>query len=520
VGLARALLGIAFALGAPGLATADVPPSELDADPPVESDADAEPVQSDADADPPVQSDADSAVQSDADSAVPSDADPPVQSDADAEPVQAHADAEPVQSDTDADAEPVDADSDPDPVSIEATTPPVAVEDVPPEEQGNAFQPIEWFVLPLVGYSSDIGFGGALLGMVQHNDGEHLPFRDRVRLITMVTTERFQYHELNWERVGLFGKPLRLESELSFGATPIGNYCGVGTGPECDRASAELDAQRLGYTPGTDEFREVVHDYYLFRRMKVTLELFLRWRPVERGPELMVQYIGAYTFPGYLGATGTYPGSLYEQHFPDGERGFSSELRLGVVHDTRDNEARPTEGYVASAFLRGAGVFLGGEWNYAGINLGGAYYQTLDRDRRVVWANRIIVDLLYGDAPSQSLATVGGFWNDVGFGGQAIGRGVRLRRYIGRIKVIAQSELRWAVAGGERAQWVLIAFGDGAWVGGDYDDWGGELRQLVGSFGASTGVYWGTSFLIRFDVGLSPFEEYDPFFYLSLTHPF
>ena len=101
-----------------------------------------------------------------------------------------------------------------------------------------------------------------------------------------------------------------------------------------------------------------------------------------------------------------------------------------------------------------------------------------------------------------------------------MGRGIRARRYIGRIKIIAQAELRAAVFAGPRAQWVLQAFVDSAWVGVGFNDFGGDLRRILVSFGGGTGVYWGKDFLVRLDLGLSPYEEWDPKFYLGLLHPF
>ncbi len=382
-------------------------------------------------------------------------------------------------------------------------------------------EPYEWFLIPLAGFSSDIGLAGALLGMLFHYDEDYQPFRDKVQLIALLTTKLVQFYELVYERVGLFGKPLRLETALSFTATEVGHYCGLGNAVTCDPVVARDAATMQGLAPGDDGYRRFVSNYYRFRVMRPAGRLGLRWRPVADGPEISLTWEGNYGFSGYFGASGPFPGSLYASDYPDGEEGFLSELRLGVVADRRNHERRPTRGYVLAATLRGAGKALGSEWTYGGLSLVAAGYLPLTKNRRLVLAARAIADLLLGSPPTTIMGSLGGFWNDIAFGGQSIGRGIRARRYLGRIKVIGQAELRWTVFGQDgEFQGILGVFGDLGWVGLDYDDWGGDLARLLPSFGALAGVYWGQAFLLRFDVGLSAFEGYRPQFYLSLKHPF
>ena len=390
---------------------------------------------------------------------------------------------------------------------------------VPTLQGGN--EPYEWFLLPMVGFSSDIGFAGALLGMLFHYEEGYEPFRDKLQLITLLTSKLVQFHELVYERVGLFGQPLRLELAASFTATPVGHYCGLGNQVTCSREEAEEGLRSQGWTPSDDDWDQRLGDYYRFRVMRPLLRMALRWAPVPDGIELTMMWEGQYAFSGYVGEEGPYPGSLYAQDYPDGEEGFMSELRLGAVMDRRNHERRPSRGWVAGAALRGSSFLLGSDWDYAGFNLAGAYYLPMSRNERLVLAMRGVVDLIHGDAPTTALGSIGGFWNDMAFGGQLIGRGVRGRRYIGRIKVLGQTEVRWAMWGEPGDfQGLLVAFADAGWIGVDYDDFGGELNQILVSFGAGAGVYWGQSFLLRFDVGLSALEDFEPQFYLSLKHPY
>ena len=396
------------------------------------------------------------------------------------------------------------------------------------EAESEEQDPVDWFLIPLAGYNSDFGFAGALLGQLYHHADGVQPFRDRVQLISTITSRFVQFHELIWERAGLFGQPLRMTLRGLFTGTPVGNYCGVGNEVTCSRDDAIAAANEQGLFDGDDGYRRFVRNYYRYRLFRPGVGLRFRWQPwrgregFSRDVEFTGEWEGVYTLPGYVGGVREpFPGSLYDQDFADGEQGFQSEFRLGAVIDRRVNDLRPTGGYLFSAHLRGAHRYLGSDWNYAGLNLTAAGYFPLSRNRRLLFASRFVADFIVGDAPTTALASVVGFWNHTAFGGQEFGRGIRVRRYIGRIKIVAQGELRWILWGEEGdIRGVLFAFGDAGYVGVDYDDFGGNPRRILGSFGAGAGVYWGDAFLIRFDMGLSPYEHWEPQFYLNLRHPF
>ena len=382
-------------------------------------------------------------------------------------------------------------------------------------------EPYEWFVLPLVGYSSDVGFAGAILAQLYHYEPGFEPFRDKLQLIALLTSDLVQFYELLWERIGLFGLPLRLDMAVSFNTTPVGNYCGLGNQASCDRDLARDAARSQELLPGDDGYNRFLDRYFRFRSMRPAIRTALRWQPLRNGLELTFVWEASYGIPGFVGKRGPYPGSLYEQDFPDGEEGMTSELQIGAVWDRRDDERRPTRGYVLASSFRGAHRFTGSDWRYGGLNLGAAAFFAFDRGKRLVLATRGVADLLWGDPPTTVLAAISGFWTDMAFGGQTLGRGIRGRRYIGRIKVMAQLELRAVLFGIKgKLQGVGFLFGDAGWIGLDWHEWGGALRRINASFGGGLGLYWGEGFVLRFDAGFSAPERYDPQFYVSLRHPF
>ncbi|NOY93074.1 MAG: BamA/TamA family outer membrane protein [Deltaproteobacteria bacterium] len=382
-------------------------------------------------------------------------------------------------------------------------------------------EPFEWFALPLVGYSSDVGLAGVLLaGFVWNEDGRE-PYRDRLQIVSSVTTKRVIYDEIRYEHIGLFDRPLRLSIVGRFVATTVSNYCGLGDQVSCSRDVARAAASDAGLMVDTPDFRRFVRRYYRLRVTRPELFAGLRYLPRPGGVELRVGWHLAYEIPSFFRQSGPFAGSLYAQDYPGGEEGLRSELQLGVLLDRRDDERRPSSGYVLDASFRGAASFVGSAWDYAGVTLGGAFYLSLDRGRRYVWATRLVADLLVGSPPTAVLGSVGGFWSEIAYGGQYMGRGIRARRYIGRIKVIGQTELRATLFGDpKKFSLMVLAFVDAGYVGVGYRDFGGDPERVLLGFGGGVGAHWGSSFVLRFDVGTSALERYSPSFYLTLSHPY
>jgi hypothetical protein len=382
--------------------------------------------------------------------------------------------------------------------------------------------PFEWVVLPLGGYDSDRGGGGALLAMLFWNEPGVEPYRDRVFAIVSLTHKLVQTHSLSWERVGLFEMPLRLRLKAAFDANPIDNFCGLGNRADCARHAAAQAARDYGLDPSSDSGDEFADQYYKVRYMRVrgSARVLYEGLGIE-GLQLKGAWRVTWNSSGFYAEQGPYPGSLYGQMYPDGEEGLQSELELGAVLDRRDHERRPTQGYVLSASLRGAHRFWGSDWNYVGGTAAATGYVPLDPGHRLVFAGRALADLIGGEPPSYVLGSVGGFWSAPAFGGSQIGRGLRRRRFIGRIKLVTQGELRWAVFGDpDTFRLTAQTFVDLGWVAVDWDHVGGNPRKVLAGFGGGLGGSWGENFVLRLDVAFSPHEDYEPYVYLLLSHPY
>jgi hypothetical protein len=385
--------------------------------------------------------------------------------------------------------------------------------------------PFEWAILPVVSYDADSGAGAALLALLYWNDPNYEPYRDHLLIYTYITTKLVQIHGLGWEHIGLFGRPkVRLRIGTNITISTSDHYCGVGNRADCSksRARAYLEDEE-GLEPGTREFNNALGDFYKIRNFVPTVGFDLRWPVTSRLPDLraFLAWRGTWFIPGEVGKRGPFAHSLFASEHPDGERGFLSGIEVGFLHEKRDQERQPTRGHVLSLSLRASTIALGSDWDYVGLNVTATGYIPLGKKQKVVLAARGILDFMVGDGSVFSLSTVGGLFTQRGYGGKSLGRGIRQARYIGRIKGIGQTELRWTMFGRPgRFQLGSHAFLDMGWVGYDWGDFRGDRKRVLPGFGGGLTATWRKNFLVRLDAATSAVEGWSPSFYLNLTHPF
>src|SRR6185437_5158908 len=148
-------------------------------------------------------------------------------------------------------------------------------------------------------------------------------------------------------------------------------------------------------------------------------------------------------------------------------------------------------------------------------------YVPLNPSHSLVWANRAIVDFIIGTPSVAEFSQIGSYSTVPGglqgFGGPDIGRGIRQNRYLGRIKVMDQTEWRWTFVGFElfkqHIELTGVAFADAAWIGVDYKNFGGDPKKIIVSEGLGLRVVWDKDFIVRIDSGISQAEHYAFDFY-------
>ncbi len=382
----------------------------------------------------------------------------------------------------------------------------------------------EWdfVVLPIVSANVDEGVGGGLVAGLYHYNGGVEPLRDDLSVRLFATSKLVQRHELRWDGRQVLGLPLRVWLRFSLFSTVTLPYCGVGNDVTCDLADAGRAAPP-SLLPGSQSYDDFVRHYYAMRYIRPGGDTLLRWRLLEHF-ELMGGWRLNWYKPGDFTHYGPYPGSLYAQRFPKGEPGVSSVWQAGFIVDERDIETAPTRGYLLEGSVRAASPWWGSKWTYEGINTALSTYLALSHEPDVVFANRALVDILDGDVPTAEIAETGGTRDHAAFGGQWIGRGVRDHRFIGKVKIVDQAELRRDFFEVTIANFVIdvggSVFVDAGWIGESLEQVGGDPFRILYGGGAGLRLMFQNAILMRVDLAASPFETQQPSFYTPVGFPF
>lgn len=393
------------------------------------------------------------------------------------------------------------------------------------EEKPDPWDRVGWGFggLPAVNYNSDEGFGFGVVGSIYRYDGHTSPYKTAVNLVLFATTKGVQNHALEVDTLELGGRPIRATVRGEFAATNTSNYCGIGPEVTCDPAVAEQEADAAGLAG--EQREDFVRRYYRSRFLNPNGTVNFRWAidPMPHRVELLLGWRANAMIPGDFREDSPWPGSLYAQDFPGGERGLVSVLQAGVMVDNRDNEPAPIRGYWAETTVRAASFLLGSDYDYVGFNVTLRGYAPVGTDR-LVFADRVMFDGLSGEAHTLELATPGGSQRYTFFGGLNAGRGIRQRRYIGKCKAMEQAELRYTLASpviaGILFDVSVLAFGEVGFVGAELGDVESAFTHPLPAMGGGLRIAVDRNFVVRADVGVSPIEEYAPSVYIDLRNVF
>ena len=295
---------------------------------------------------------------------------------------------------------------------LEATTP--AAAEPPKKERG-----VDAIALPLLSYNSDLGFTyGGVAGAYIYAPG-HSPYQHGIALQAMFTSRGQQSHYLRYDGPQLIG-PMRLEARLEYRRELRSPFYGPGN----------VSAQDFQGNEGEERFNYVKRSPGAFIR--------LRGRPWGE----------THPFQSYVGYSWKYTGvdlfeaSVLEELKPVGiEGGPTGQLMAGVLWDTRDNEADPVRGGVEEVGLRVSGSATWSRYQYAGVTLSERRYWQLGP--RFILAQRLTLDMLFGEVPFFEWVNTGGVSTSEGIGGMSSVRGIERNRFAGNVKAFTNTELRF-----------------------------------------------------------------------------
>lgn len=398
-------------------------------------------------------------------------------------------------------------------------------------QKGDA-QGQHWMGLPAIAYSSDTGFGFGVTGITYHNSDGIKPYKYSVRLQVFATTKGRQAHYAILDYLNLGGVPLRLQAYTGVNIETNQAFCGFGMAANCDQGLSDAFVRSNDPTLVGDAFKKRSHEYYQYRYLNAYGYLTLRYAFMKKPAliEGVFRWHGNYYRPGSFTKSTTYPGLYIDQFINPAkakgltlDKGFSSVVAVGMMFDSRDIEANPTSGYLIDTTVRASGIWTGSSWTYYGFNIDAMGYIPLTSDKKLVLAGRGIVDLMDGEAPLQEIVRVASSLEQSAYGGSDIGRGIRQQVMPGRIKFIHQLSLRWNFY--DFTLWDQ-EFGLGASIFGDFGyilwDWANFKDPFKIEYGLGAGIFvvWNERFVVRFQLGFSPYDKWSPGIYFRLGNVF
>ncbi|HEX5746951.1 MAG TPA: BamA/TamA family outer membrane protein [Archangium sp.] len=289
----------------------------------------------------------------------------------------------------------------------------------PAEQPAKKEKGIDAIAIPLLSYNSDQGFTyGGVAGAYLYSPG-YIPYRHAISLQAMFTSRGQQSHYLRYDGPRLIG-PMRLEFRLEYRRELRSPFYGAGNVSAQDFNGDETQ-ERFNYTknaPGA--------------------WVRLRGRPWgENHPfQSYVGYSWRYT------EVDPFEASVLAQLKPEGiQGGATGQITAGVLWDTRDNESDPVRGGVEEVSLRVSGTATGSRYQYAGVTLSERRYWQLGP--RFILAQRVTLDMLFGQVPFFEWVNTGGVSSSEGIGGMSSVRGIERNRFAGNIKAFTNTELRY-----------------------------------------------------------------------------
>jgi outer membrane protein assembly factor BamA len=368
--------------------------------------------------------------------------------------------------------------------------------------------------LPLIGGNSDIGFMFGAAATLTRFDGGAKPYAWNMDLVLSTSIKggagsngglgfAQQNYLWNWDIPDLLGGRVRLNPVIYYQRTVDQGYFGLGDGSS---AVAQPGSQR--FFQYLDN--EVRAQQYVRIAMAKGFDFVLV--PTFRAEDPTV-------YPGTqlaLDAAAKNPDGTPllrgVQPAPKNNSLGIGMLSAGVVYDSRDDEIFPRSGAFHQLGVKVAqGLPADQSVQYG--ELGGNFSLMVPLlGRAVVFASRFVADFEVGNVPFYDLYTGGVFQsNDMPGGSRGI-RGVPSGRYLGRIKAIANVELRtlplsFHLLGQSFHAGADVFFDTGRiWLDYTFRSPRDQSPYLGLKYGTGAGLYfvWGQAAIFRVEAAYSP----------------
>ncbi len=398
---------------------------------------------------------------------------------------------------------------------------------------------------PALGYSIDRGLGlGVLLNLARFSRG-YYPYRWRLRLRAQFTARidlaggiEIPYHDhfvvLDLPKVS---EGIRLQLQAGFRRFSTAGYFGLGNAAPTSSPWEGIDPEKA-----PEQYR-AARRYQQYDRIYPQIAFAARialWRQGKQRLELFLSTDLTYN------VLTIYPGSRLEEDVrestQDTQRGavlrghlkglaphFLWMSAAGLLWETRDHEFNPTRGGFHEISLRGS-PGVDARLAFGGLNATFRWYVPIYREY-LVFAARLLGDILWGTVPFYLLAEHGGFFPAGTFGSSEGLRALPLGRIHGKIKLLGTIELRsmfWSFRlfslpmrlGAHLYADVGRAWLDDTEAAKRFDGFPSTetLWGLKIAGGGGLRLQWGEAIVVRLDLGYS--NTGDVGFYLGTAQAF
>jgi hypothetical protein len=358
---------------------------------------------------------------------------------------------------------------------------------------------------PVLGGNSDIGFQfGAAVTWTRFYDTA-FPYLWNIDLLLSASLKDDQNgfrmvqqsHVLRLDAPDLFGGKMRLDSRGSFLRTINAGYFGVGNASSAAPAAGEANiGRRYQYVQQEGRVRMILR-WHLEPPLDFALGTNLRYEaPDIYGGSKLSEDIATLTPSGAAAV-------------PGGQAALLASLTAGVMIDTRNSEFITRSGIFYQLGISGV-AGSAEQVGYGEIATVLAHYAPLGGP--FIFANRVVASFQFGRVPFYDLQQGGVFEPQGLLGGETGVRGVPQGRYAGRVKMIANTEIRATpfprfMFLGQRLRIGTTGFVDVGRTWSDYAVVSPADGYTIGlKYGVGGGVFlqWGEAAIFRIEVAYSP----------------
>ncbi|HOY43283.1 MAG TPA: BamA/TamA family outer membrane protein [bacterium] len=356
-------------------------------------------------------------------------------------------------------------------------------------ERGLAFAAV-----PSLSYSSGEGweYGGKLF-FYQFGNGESRPYRWHLLLNGARSTEEKQDYYAFVDLPNLWGEGSRLDLRVEYKDFGLDEFYGIGNLPSYRKELTDPDQ------PGfLDE------KFYSYKHRWSAGYLNTQW-PLRGGRLRLLA--GAAALRTSL-STYPLPNQLAQSPQPGMAGGWSNYARIGLVWDSRDQEAAPTSGCWSDLLIEKSAAILGSDYDFARITVTDRRYISLLPG--LVYAQRLLVEHMPGHPPFYEMAVISGSYQRIeGLGSGRSIRGIPRLLFVGPTKLHTNFELRLRLLDMRILRQELTFYGHLFADGGKVLLKGekASLSRYQWSQGAGLHVQWKKELIGALDVGRSQYND-------------